>query len=67
MNLQLLDETENKEKSATAFDVWISNRDVNFKTRHSIPEIDSYEFDNFLEFISHRRDIFIKRLKEFSI
>jgi len=67
VNLQLLDETENKEKSATAFDVWISNRDVNFKTRHSIPEIDSYEFDNFLEFISHRRDIFIKKLKEFSI
>ncbi|MDP4203930.1 MAG: DUF262 domain-containing protein [Bacteroidota bacterium] len=67
VNLQLLDETENKEKSATAFDVWISNREENFKTRHSIPEIYSYDFDNFLNFISHRRDLIIKRLKEFTI
>ncbi len=67
VNLQLLDETENKEKSATAFDVWIQNRDTNFKSRHSIPEIDSYDFDNFLEFISHRKSLFVQRLKEFTI
>ena len=55
LNLQLLDETENKEKSAKPFDEWISTRDNNFKCRHSIPMLESYDFDSFLEFISERK------------
>lgn len=67
INLQLLDETENKEKSATAFDKWISDRDNNFKARHTIPELDSYDFDNFIGFINARKDLIFKKLREFTI
>ena len=54
-NLQLLTNSENKEKSAKDFDKWISTRDDNFKERHSIPSMQSYSFDNFLEFVKIRR------------
>lgn len=67
VNLQLLDETENKEKSATAFDKWISNRDLNFKTRHSIPDMDSYDFNEFIDFVGKRKELIIKKLKLFTI
>lgn len=57
LNLQLLDETENKEKSAKPFNEWIKTRDDNFKKRHSIPIIASYDFDSFIEFINGRKKL----------
>jgi hypothetical protein len=62
-NLQLLTDKENLQKNADPFDKWFLNRDRNFKDRHSIPEIDSYEFDNFLKFIEERRSIISSKLK----
>ena len=67
VNLQLLDETENKVKSSTAFDKWLVNRDLNFKNRHSIPELNSYVFDKFLDFVNKRKELITNKLKTFSI
>jgi hypothetical protein len=66
LNLELLNETDNKSKNAQPFDQWIVSRDCNFKTRHCIPEIDDYSFDNFLNFIEERKKLLIKRIKNFS-
>ena len=65
--LQLLDETENKEKSAKPFNEWIETRDENFKIRHSIPVIASYDFDSFIEFIDGRRALLSKFLESLTI
>jgi uncharacterized protein with ParB-like and HNH nuclease domain len=51
LNLQLLTDSENLEKNKTDFAVWIRSRDKNFKERHTIPELNSYAFDDFLDFI----------------
>ena len=67
LNLQLLDETENKEKSAKPFNEWIETRDENFKIRHSIPVIASYDFDSFIEFIDGRRALLSKFLESLTI
>lgn len=67
LNLQLLDETENKEKSAKPFESWIGTRDANFKKRHSIPEISSYKFDDFLAFIEERKKILGDCLEKLSL
>lgn len=66
VNLELLEENENKSKNATPFDEWISTRDNNFKKRHLIPEILKYDFDHFLDFIEERKKLLIKRYLEFS-
>ncbi|MCQ2573880.1 MAG: DUF262 domain-containing protein [Treponema sp.] len=66
LNLELLEETENKAKNAISFDEWISSRDENFKKRHSIPEISDYSFDNFLEFIEERKKMLVSRYSEFN-
>lgn len=55
LNLQLLAGSENIEKSAAGFDSWITTRDNNFKVRHKIPTLASYDFDNFIEFVSERK------------
>ena len=62
LNLQLLTDSENLKKSATDFDSWISTRDNNFKDRHEIPVLDSYHFDQFIEFIDERRNILKAKL-----
>ena len=67
LNLELLEENENKIKSATPFDEWILSRDENFKKRHLIPEIKNYNFDNFLEFIEERKKLLISRYSEFNL
>lgn len=67
LNLELLTDKENLEKSAEDFGVWFSSRDENFRERHSIPQMESYEFDGFLEFIAERQKILAKKLKEFRI
>lgn len=67
INLQLLEETENKEKNAKPFDEWITSRDGNFKKRHLIPEMDNYNFDNFLDFIEERRKILTNKYAKFRL
>ena len=57
VNLQLLTDAENLEKSSQDFDSWFASRDKNFKSRHKIPTINHYTFDNFLEFVSERKKI----------
>lgn len=55
LNLQLLTDSENLEKKATDFDQWIGTRDSNFKNRHNIPILPSYNFDDFINFIEERK------------
>lgn len=62
-NLELLTDTENREKSSEAFDTWFASRDKNFKDRHFIPTISNYSFDNFLEFYQERKQILKEKLK----
>ncbi|MBF0240388.1 MAG: DUF1524 domain-containing protein, partial [SAR324 cluster bacterium] len=63
INLQLLADSENREKNATDFDLWISTRESNFKNRHSIPLLSSYGFDNFIDFINERKKLLKTKLK----
>jgi len=63
----LLTDKENLEKNAAAFDRWLQTRDALFKTRHSIPVLPDYGFDNFLEFIDKRRSDIKKKLKSISM
>ena len=67
MNLELLDDSENKSKNAKPFDVWLKDRDNNFTERHHIPEMDDYSLNHFLEFIQNRKDLLIKQIKEFNL
>ncbi len=67
LNLELLTDTENREKSAEDFETWFASRDQNFKERHFIPTVDNYNFDNFWGFIKARRLLLINKLKTFSI
>lgn len=66
-NLQLLTDKENLEKNAAAFDGWLWTRDAQFKTRHSIPEMPSYDFDRFVEFVDTRRGDIRAKLKSISM
>jgi uncharacterized protein with ParB-like and HNH nuclease domain len=66
-NLQLLTAPENEMKNATPFDKWLPTRDSNFMSRHSIPTISDYTFDNFIEFIKERRGIIKEKLKSISM
>lgn len=61
-NLQLLTDSENLEKSAKAFDTWFASRDNNFKNRHTIPTIRSYDIRNFSDFISERQKLIKQKL-----
>ncbi|MEC5143125.1 DUF262 domain-containing protein [Chitinophaga sp. 212800010-3] len=63
-NLQLLTDKENFEKKAIEFDKWIGSRDENFKNRHTIPALSSYDFDSFLVFIDHRSGLVKGMLKQ---
>lgn len=67
LNLELLADTENRQKSAESFELWFATRDNNFKERHYIPTVDKYDFDNFLEFINERRKLLVNKLKTFEI
>jgi len=66
-NLQLLTDKENLEKNAAAFDGWLLTRDAQFKTRHSIPAMSSYDFSHFLAFIDKRRGDIKAKLKSISM
>lgn len=63
LNLELLNDTENLEKSSQDFSSWITTRDSHFKERHSIPDIESYDFDCFSEFIDERLKLIKEKLK----
>jgi len=67
LNLQLLTDSENLEKSSKDFEVWFASRDNNFKDRNKIPTIKSYNFDNFLEFIEERKKLLELKLKAIEI
>lgn len=67
LNLELLDNSENKSKNAKPFAVWLRDRDTNFKERHHIPEMEDYSLVHFLEFIQKRKDLLIKQMKEFNL
>lgn len=63
INLQLLTDSENLEKNSTDFESWFATRDKNFKERHTIPTIATYNFENFLEFITERRQLLWNKLR----
>lgn len=67
LNLQLLTDTENLEKNAAPFNDWFPTRDGHFRTRHSIPSMDGYDFDHFLEFIEQRRTLITEKLRRISM
>ena len=67
LNLELLDDSENKSKNAKPFATWLKDRDDNFKERHHIPEMNDYSLDCFLEFIQKRKDLLIKQIKGFNL
>ena len=67
VNLELLDGIENREKGAMEFDAWFQARDLNFKERHAIPEMDVYSFDSFLEFVAKRRLTLFDTLKNLAL
>ena len=56
-NLELLDDIENNEKRAKDFADWVISRDVNFHSRHYIPQLSSYSIDDFEAFISARKQL----------
>jgi uncharacterized protein with ParB-like and HNH nuclease domain len=62
-NLQLITDTENLSKSSKPFEKWLLTMDSSFMERHHIPEMSSYEFDLFEEFIEARKVKIIKVLK----
>ncbi|HVC59955.1 MAG TPA: DUF262 domain-containing protein [Acetobacteraceae bacterium] len=62
-NLELLTESENLSKNATPFDEWIQTRDTTFRKRHLIPNLPSYGFDSFEEFIQGRTALIKTALK----
>lgn len=64
-NLELLDDSENNDKRAKEFDVWVASRDILFKKRHMIPEMDSYAFSEFEKFISARKEILRDQIRSF--
>jgi uncharacterized protein with ParB-like and HNH nuclease domain len=65
-NLELLDDSENKIKNAKPFEEWLSDRDDNFKSRHHIPQMENYCFDNFISFIEKRKELLIESLSKIS-
>jgi uncharacterized protein with ParB-like and HNH nuclease domain len=67
LNLELLTDTENREKSSEAFDIWFEKRDNNFKERHFIPSVNSYNFDNFHDFIVERKKLLKTKLLTLSV
>ncbi len=62
-NLQLLTDSENITKNATPFDVWLPLRDPTFQSRHLIPVLADYTFDNFEAFADARRALVVAKLK----
>lgn len=67
LNLELLTDSENREKNAIPFDIWITSRDQNFKERNLIPMCVCYHFDNFLDFIEERKKLLLTKIQSFGV
>jgi len=67
INLELLTNFENQTKSSQDFDTWINNCDDNFKERHMIPKMDSYSFDNFIDFIKKRKELIVSKINQINL
>ena len=67
VNLELITESENREKNSKEFDDWFASRDSNFKHRNTIPDLTAYRFDNFLEFCTERKKLLVKKLQSFRL
>lgn len=65
LNLELLEDSENKSKNAKPFDSWLKDRDAHFKERHHIPEMNDYSLGYFLDFIKNRKALLTEQIKEF--
>ena len=65
-NLQILTNSENTSKNATPFDKWLKTRDATYRSRHLVPDLTDYSFDNFEEFFDARRKSIIAALKALS-
>ncbi len=65
-NLQLLTDSENTSKNATPFDKWLKTRDATYRSRHLVPDLADYSFDNFEEFFDARRQLIVAALKALS-
>ncbi|WP_211092793.1 DUF262 domain-containing protein [Chitinophaga varians] len=66
-NLQLLTDSENLQKNACEFDEWLVSRDSNYRSRHSIPDLESYDFDHFTSFIQGRMEQIKSKLQQITI
>jgi uncharacterized protein with ParB-like and HNH nuclease domain len=66
LNLELLDDVDNKSKNSCAFDVWIKSRNDDFKKTHLIPSLEDYGFDHFEDFINERKKLIVEKIKRFS-
>ena len=62
-NLQLLTEEENLQKSGLSFDIWLKTRDPSVRSKNLIPELQSYDFDQFLKFTEARKALITFKLK----
>jgi len=68
-NLQLITATRNEEKGGKLFKEWFEEnynkaQRNNFKDFHFIPEEESLEFDNFIDFYEKRKDIIRRKLRK---
>lgn len=63
-NLQYLEISYNKAKSAQAFDNWVSEQDKEFLTYQLIPKMKTYTPDQFISFCEKRYDLLLKQLKK---
>lgn len=66
-NLQLIQETENLEKNATPFKVWLDGKYldadlINYKNLHFIPLDNDLTLQNFLDFFSKRKELIKRKL-----
>ena len=69
LNLQMLDENENKSKQKKSLKEWVekeikNNNIKNFYDNHIIPRNISLELNNFEEFIEKRKILLIEKLKK---
>jgi len=62
-NLELLTDTENKQKQDVPFKKWLKSRDISFIKRNYIPSSkDLYAEDKYKDFIQQRREIMFRAL-----
>ena len=66
-NIQLIQETENLEKSATPFAEWVNlfykdDQLLNYKNLHLIPITNSLAFEDFLQFYDDRKETLKRKL-----